>query len=241
MGHQAGLEVDKPHRLGCSAVLHQLGENRAAHASGRSRLFYHQELSAAREGLPHGIEAQRRNGIELDEIHGNLLVPQPLGGGQYIVDGDAIGDNGHSRLLAPLIFPHCAVVRAVPAPGIAHRHGAACLQNGRPEHPAKLRLTGRAKHRHARDLAQIPHVKDAVVGFAVLPHQPGAIHCQHHVKPQNPHVLLEHVVAALQKSGIRGKDRQQTLLGKPRRHGNGMPFGNAHIEISIMEAGGKLG
>ena len=170
-----------------------------------------------------------------------MLVPQPLDGRQNIVDGNAIGDNGHSRRVAALIFPHCRIVRAVPAPGIAHRHGAACLQNGRPEHPAKLRLAGRAKHRHARDLAQIPHVKDAVVGFPVLAHQSGAIHCQHHVKPQNPHVLLEHVVAALQKSGIRGKDRQQSLLGKPCRHGNGMPFGNAHIEISIMEAGSKLG
>ena len=80
-----------------------------------------------------------------------------------------------------------------------------------------------------------------MVGFAVLTHQSGAIHRQHHMKPQNPHVLLEHVVASLQERRIHGKDRQQSLLGKPCRHGNGMPFGNAHIEISIMEAGGKLG
>ena len=136
-----------------------------------------------REGLPDGLQVKGRNLIELDEIHGNMLVPQPLDGRQNIVDGDTIGDNGHSRRVATLIFPHRAIVGAVSAAGIAHRHGAACLQNGLPEHPAKLRLAGRAEHRHARDLAQIPHVKDAMVGFAVLTHQSGAIHRQHHMKP----------------------------------------------------------
>ena len=78
-----------------------------------------------------------------------------------------------------------------------------------------------------------------MVGLAVLPHQPGPVHRQHHMELLKRHVVEQHIVAALEEGGVHCKDRAHPLLGHARCHGHRMALGNAHVKKARRKLTGK--
>ena len=69
-----------------------------------------------------------------------------------------------------------------------------------------------------------------MVGGAVFAHQPRAVETEHHVQTQQSRVVDDVVVGALGKSAVDVAERHHPLLGHPRREGDGVAFGDAHVE-----------
>ena len=80
-----------------------------------------------------------------------------------------------------------------------------------------------------------------MVGLAVLPHQSGPVHPQHHVELVDGHVVDEHVIGALEEAGIDGEHGDRALLGHSGGHRDGAALGDAHVEEALRESGLELG
>ena len=105
----------------------------------------------------------------------------------------------------------------------------------------QLREAGGAEDGIARQGREKQRVEAAVMCLAVAPHQARPVHAQDHMKLFQGHIMDEHVIASLQKSGVHSKHRQQTLSRHARRHGDAMSLGDTHVEKAVREGFGKAG
>ena len=103
------------------------------------------------------------------------------------------------------------------------------------QHAPHFSKAGRREERHPRDRGEIRHIKQTVVGLAVFSHQSSTVYAEDHMEAKDRHIVEQHIIPALQKRGVHGKDRQTSLLGHSSRHRHGVPLRNPHIEKSFRE------
>ena len=73
----------------------------------------------------------------------------------------------------------------------------------------------------------------AVMGGAVLAHNAGPVETEHYMKPVDGHIVDDVVIGTLGKGGIDVAEGDESFLGHSCREGDGVSFGNAHIEGSV--------
>ena len=78
------------------------------------------------------------------------------------------------------------------------------------------------------------------MGLSVLPHQAGPIHAEDHMELLDGHVVYQHIKGSLQKSGIDGEYRHNSLLRHTGAHGHRVALGDAHVEKPFREPLGKV-
>ena len=76
---------------------------------------------------------------------------------------------------------------------------------------------------------------------AVVTDQTGAIHSQNDMQPHEADILNQHIVRALEKGRIHGKNGRQPLLCHTCTHSGGMLLGNAELKITLGKTPGKFG
>ena len=214
-----GVNAAQGPQLGHRAVLHepvaqvgqrraarhppqgQLGQDPAPHAPGVHALLRHQHPSTrVCQAADNGVQVQRDNAVELEHLGRYPLLLEQIGRPQRLVEHSPVGDQSQVRAGAHHTGPLQAaqpLEGALPPFGVAHRHRAGQLQQRVAQHGPQLGKAGRAQHPQAGDGAEVGHVKHAMMGLAVLPHQPRPVHGKDHVQSLDGHVVDEHIVGAL--------------------------------------------
>ena len=86
---------------------------------------------------------------------------------------------------------------------------------------------------HVGDVTQEGHVEDALVGGAVVAHEPCAVHAEDHGEVLQAHVVDYLVVGALQEGGVDAHQRAHALAGEAGREGDGVLLADADIEEAV--------
>ena len=108
------------------------------------------------------------------------------------------------------------------------------------QHDLQLGKAGWGQYGHIGNGVQIGRVEDTVMGLAIVSHQTGPVHPQHHMEVVNGRIVEEHVVGPLQKGGIHRKDGDCPLLGHAGSHCGGASLRNAYIKKAVREPLGEL-
>ena len=156
-----------------------------------------------------GCQLQDLLFVQIRQVHkaqNRSLDPLPgqqLGSLQDIVQHHAVGDKGHIPALPmgnnagfqPL--PIRGGIAALGASGIANGNRAVIFRNCPPKHILLLGKAHRIEQQHSRHLAQKSHVKNAVMGRAVIPYQTCPVNSQDHMEPEHTDILHDLVVTPL--------------------------------------------
>ena len=118
---------------------------------------------------------------------------------------------------------------------IPHDGDAGRIIQGLLQADVELREGGRAVDRHVGDRGQEGHVENPLMGFAVVRHDPGPVHGQDDVVVHDGRIVEDLVIAALQKGGVDGENRQHPAGGQPGGKGDGVLLRDPHIEKTDRE------
>ena len=103
------------------------------------------------------------------------------------------------------------------------------------QHIMKLQKARRTINSHSRYRAEIIHIENAVVRLPVRSDNAGAVDRKYRMQLHQRNIVQQHIVTALQKTGIDGKHRKQTLRGEAGRHGRTCSFGDSDIKKALRE------
>ena len=103
----------------------------------------------------------------------------------------------------------------------------------RPKHVAKFILVFGL---HVDDSGNRPEVADiekTMMSRAVVAGEAGAVHAEGDVEVLQRDIVNDHVVGALQESGVNGQEGFHASYGKAARKEGGVLFGDADVVTSV--------
>ena len=191
---------------------------------------------------------QRENHCLIQRFHPAHVdhrCAQCFGGSQRLIqqyakiqDGDA-GPFSHQLGFADLHRGESSLDRdasAFPA-RVADRRGSVMEPRALQHLPALIFIAGCTNH-HIGDAAQIRQVEGAMMRGPVLTHEARPINSQSDVEALQGHIMYELIVAALQKGGVNGEHRLESIAGHTRSQRHRVLLGNRYI---IEALGKRLG
>ena len=120
-------------------------------------------------------------------------------------------------------------------PGIPDRHGTVVQLHRPAEHFLLLQKAGGCQNFHTGHLPQKAHIKNAMVGGAVVTNQSCPVNGQDHMEMQQRHILHQLVIGTLQKRGIQRHHRDHALFGQAACHRDGVLLRDPHIKGPLRE------
>ena len=124
---------------------------------------------------------------------------------------------------------------------VADGDRAGVVVGHRPEHVDELVFILRLHVDDVRDVAQIADVEEAVVRWAVVAAQAGAIHAERDVQILQRDVVDDHVVGALHEGRVDRQERLQPLGREAAGEERGVLLGDADVEVACRDvAPGKM-
>ena len=108
------------------------------------------------------------------------------------------------------------------------------------QHVHQHRLVARGHDDDVGDRAEVGDVERAVVGGAVVPDQPGAVHREGDVEALQGDVVDDLVVGALEEGRVDRADRLRPLKRQPRGEQDGVLLGDADVVVLLGALVGEL-